>query len=76
MGRRKKYFTDDEIKEASIRKAKNFYEENKDHLISKSKEKYWIKRIKFLKEEGNAVKINKAIEKANKAGVIIDFDEL
>lgn len=76
MGRRRKYFTDEQIKEASSMKAKSFYEENKSHLASKSKEKYWIKKIKLLKEQGDTIKVYKAMEKAQKSGVIVDLEDL
>ena len=41
MGRKKKYFTEDERKEAQRRWNKTFYEHNKDRLNKNSMEKYY-----------------------------------
>lgn len=76
MGRRKKYFNDEQLKTASSKKSKIFYEENKEHLVSKAKENYWMRKIRLLKELGDEVTLYKAIEKARNTGVFIDIEDL
>lgn len=45
MGRRKKYFNDEERKIANNEKVKQFYWRNKDKLDNKAKVYYWRKKI-------------------------------
>lgn len=44
MGRRKKYHTDEERKEANRRKVKEYYWRNKDEVDRRAKEYYWRKK--------------------------------
>lgn len=52
MGRRKKYFTESEKKEANRQKVKEYYYRNKAQLDARAKEYYWLKKkfVKFEKE--------------------------
>ena len=50
MGRRKKYFTESEKKEANRQKVKEYYYRNKAQLDERAKEYYWLKK-KFIKYE-------------------------
>ncbi len=45
MGRRKKYFSDDERKIVNNEKVKQFYWRNKERLDTKAKTYYWRKKI-------------------------------
>ena len=67
MGRRKKYFNDEERKIANNEKVKQFYWRNKDKLDNKAKAYYWRKKIADTlvsgsKEDAEAIK-QKAIAK-------------
>lgn len=74
MGRRKKYFSDLEKKEANNKKVKEFYWNNKDKLDSNAKAYYWKKKIKNLLEIGNTDGATKMLERAISKG--IDRDKL
>lgn len=67
MGRRKKYFNDEERKIANNEKVKQFYWRNKDKLDNKAKAYYWRKKIanslvSGRREDAEAIK-QKAISK-------------
>lgn len=67
MGRRKKYFTEEQLKNADIIKHKKYYNENKRELMYKSRLKYWNTKITQHINDGQhdialAVR-NKAIDK-------------
>ena len=50
MGRRKKYFTESEKKEANRQKVKEYYYRNKAQLDERAKDYYWLKK-KFVRFE-------------------------
>lgn len=67
MGRRRKYFNDEERKIANNEKVKQFYWKNKERLDMKAKSYYWRKKItnsliSGSKEEAEIIK-QKAIQK-------------
>lgn len=67
MGRRKRYFSEEERKIANNEKVKQFYWRNKDKLDNKAKAYYWRKKIANSlalgnKEEAEIIK-QKAIQK-------------
>ena len=44
MGRKRKYFTKEEIKEANRKKARRYYYHHKDKINKKSMEKYYERK--------------------------------
>jgi hypothetical protein len=58
MGRRRKYFTEEQKREANLKKVKKFYWENKDALDQKAKDYYYKK-----KAEKEAQKVEDSKEK-------------
>jgi len=67
MGRRKKYFTDEEKKSANNANVKEFYTRNKESVDSKARCQYWIKKINNHISSGNLemakIVYNRAIDK-------------
>ena len=67
MGRRKRYFSDEERKIANNEKVKQFYWRNKDRLDVKAKSYYWRKKLTDAMVSGSADEVedirNKAIQK-------------
>jgi len=51
MGRKKKYFTNDELEEANRQKAMRFYERHKEQRKKEARERYWKKKLE--KENDN-----------------------
>lgn len=45
MGRRKKYFSPEEIKEANRAKVLRYYWRNKDMCDEKARQRYWDKKL-------------------------------
>lgn len=45
MGRRKKYVTEEQVKNADLLKHKKYYTENKRELLYMSRLKYWNRKI-------------------------------
>lgn len=45
MGRRRKYFSAEELKEANRRKVLKFYWNNKEACDQKAKDRYWAKKL-------------------------------
>jgi len=69
MGRRKKYFSDIEKKEANNNKVKEFYWKNKESLDRKARAYYWRKKIENLIKDGDIQKAEAVREKAIKRGI-------
>lgn len=69
MGRRRKYFSDEERKIANNNKVKQFYWRNKNSLDGKAKAYYWRKKIKELIDSGKFEEIEKIKEKAIQKGI-------
>jgi len=79
MGRRKKYFSDEERKIANNEKVKQFYWRNKDELDIKAKTYYWRKKIIKCLEFGNKEEAELIRQKAIHKGIDEQFliiDEL
>lgn len=53
MGRRKKYFSEEERKQSNLDRVKKYYSENKKDIDKRAKEKYWKNKICELLKEGN-----------------------
>ena len=75
MGRRRKYFNDEERKVANNEKVKQFYWKNKDSLDMKAKTYYWKKKILDVivsgnTEEAEALRL-RAIQKGIDAKLLI-----
>jgi|TARA_Y100000310_G_scaffold9676_1_gene10384 hypothetical protein len=51
MGRKRKYFTAKEKKEAQRKWQMEHYERNKEVILKKMKEKYRLKKVNALKSE-------------------------
>ena len=51
MGRKKKYYTDKEKKEAQRQWQMDHYERNKAKILKKAKERYRLKKIAERREE-------------------------
>ena len=51
MGRKKKYYTDKEKKEAQRQWQMDHYERNKARILKKAKERYRLKKIADRREE-------------------------
>ena len=73
MGRRRKYFTDEERQQANNEKVKQFYWRNKDKLDEKAKAYYWRKKIETLMREGQPQKAEAVREKAIQKGIVKDL---
>ena len=69
MGRRRKYFSEEERQNANNEKVKQFYWRNKDTLDKKAKAYYWKKKIDSLTEKGLHDEANKVREKALQKGI-------
>jgi hypothetical protein len=69
MGRRRKYFTEEDRQKANNEKVKQFYWRNKDKLDEKAKAYYWRKKIENLIKEGDIQKAEAVREKAIKKGI-------
>ena len=51
MGRKKKYYTDKEKKEAQRKWQMDHYERNKSKILRKAKERYRLKKLEELRKE-------------------------
>ncbi len=69
MGRRKKYFTEEEKQHANNEKVKQFYWRNKENLDGKAKAYYWRKKIQDLIDSGKLDDIEKIKQKAIQKGI-------
>lgn len=69
MGRRRKYFSDIEKKEANNNKVKEFYWKNKDRLDDKARTYYWRKKIQALLKTGDTDAAEKVKNSAIKKGI-------
>ncbi len=48
MGRKKKYMTEEELRESNLLKAQRYYEKNKDLIREKNRKRYHEKKNKLL----------------------------
>jgi len=69
MGRRRKYFTEEEKQQANNEKVKQFYWRNKENLDGKAKAYYWRKKIEKLIEDGKTEEIESVKQKAIQKGI-------
>ncbi len=51
MGRKKKYYTEEERKEAQRKWQMDHYERNKERILKKAKERYRLKKIEERRKE-------------------------
>jgi|TARA_Y100000992_G_C20980772_1_gene357205 hypothetical protein len=51
MGRKKKYYTEDEKREAQRKWQMDHYERNKARILKKAKERYRLKKIEDRRKE-------------------------
>ena len=73
MGRRKRYFSDEERKIANNEKVKQFYWRNKDKLDNKAKAYYWRKKIAQCLISGNTDGAESIKQKAMQKGIEEQF---
>lgn len=73
MGRRKKYVTEEQRKEANNIKVKNFYWQNKSSLDDKARAYYWRKKIQNMRLNNDPIEeIEAVVNKAIKLGISIE----
>lgn len=76
MGRKKKYFTDEEKRKANNDKVKSFYRKNKSVLDAKSRANYWRNKIKKCIKDGDLNKAKLTLNKALLKGIKKEFLKL
>lgn len=69
MGRRRKYFNDEERKIANNEKVKQFYWRNKDKLDNKAKTYYWRKKLQDTLQSGSIEDFENVRQKAIQKGI-------
>jgi hypothetical protein len=69
MGRRRKYFSDIERRDANNEKVKQFYWRNKNKLDGKAKAYYWKKKIINALEKGYIMEADSIKQKAIQKGI-------
>ena len=79
MGRKKKYFTEEEKQEANRQKVKDYYYRHKDEVDKKAKERYWFNKDckKYNQEIMNKEEeLQKSLSKEEKESFIQELKSL